>query len=342
MKTDLAKHLSAFLGKYLPDIKGTSAHTISSYSDAFRLFLDYCQSQKGKKAEKMSVREITYDLVVDFLEWLETERKCSVSTRNQRQAAICSFLRYVQIYVPDCMEEIQKILSIPLKKKQCVDISYIWFEDIKRILEQPDISKRDGRRDLVIMSLLYDTGARVSELINIKVRDVRLIAPARITLYGKGMKQRTVPLMDDTKKLLEKYMNEHGLTKKENQLDYLFINHQGQQFTRAGITYILNKYIKKARIENSRIPEKISPHIFRHSKAMHLLQAGVNIIYIKDILGHADVTTTQIYLKADMEMKKEALEKVKIEISSASDTPLWTDDITLMQWLAELGKSTRM
>ncbi len=342
MRADLAKHLSAFLGKYLPDIKGASPHTISSYSDTFRLFLEYCQCQKGMKPERISIKEITYDLIGEFLEWLENERSCSISTRNQRQAAICSFLRYAQVYVPDCMEEIQNILAMPFKKKKCVDINYILFEDIQCILKQPDITKRNGRRDLVIMCLLYDTGARVSELTNVRVRDVRLASPARIILYGKGMKQRSVPLMDDTKKLLEQYMNDHELTKKENQSEYLFINHQGQKFTRAGITYILNKYIREARNKSNRIPERISPHIFRHSKAMHLLQAGVNIIYIKDILGHADITTTQMYLKADMEMKREALEKAKIEISNEAETPSWADDTNLMQWLTELGKSTRI
>lgn len=342
MKPDLAKHLSAFLGTYLPDIKGASSHTVSSYSDTFRLFLNFCQNDKGKQPEKLYVKDITYDLIIEFLEWLESARGCSVSTRNQRQAAICSFLRYVQVYTPACMGEIQNILAIPFKKKKSVEINYISFEDIKRILEQPDTTKKNGRRDRIMMCLLYDTGARVSELTNLRARDVRLVAPARITLYGKGMKQRSVPLMDDTKRILEQYMEERELIKKENQSEYLFTNHQGQKFTRAGITYILNKYIKKAKSVSIRIPEKISPHIFRHSKAMHLLQAGVNIIYIKDILGHVDVTTTQMYLKADMEMKREALEKAKIEISNASETPLWTDDTTLMQWLTELGQRTRM
>lgn len=341
MRPDFAMHLSGFLGKYLPDIKGASAHTISAYSDTFRLFLFYCQSEVHIRPERLYIKDISCSMVAGFLDWIEKERGCSVSTRNQRFAAICSFLRYAQVYSPACSGEIQKILMLPVKKKEAADIQYISFEDMKHILAQPDCRKKEGRRDRCLLCLLYDTGARVSELTALRVRDVRLVPPARVTLYGKGRKRRCVPLTDETKECLEQYMSENNLLETESHLKYLFANRSGEGFTRAGISYILKKYTEKARIANPGIPERITPHVLRHSKAMHLLQAGVNIIYIKDILGHTDIATTQIYLKADMKMKKEALEKVKIGIQSEPGQSVWAMDTDLMEWLTQLGKDTR-
>lgn len=340
-KNDFSKYLSCFLAQYLPDTLGASSNTITSYCDTFRIFLSYCQDIKGYRIEKMKVSDMDYELVTGFLDWLEKERGCSVSTRNQRQAAICSYSRYLQTQVPEMSWEIQKIFSIPYKKKAQPEIQYITFQDIKKILSCPDLSKTQGRRDRVILCLLYDTGARVSELINLRAQDVRLDAPAKIRLMGKGEKQRSVPLLDETVGYLKAYMEEHGLTHTDKQAEYLFLNHQKEKFTRMGISYILKKYADVARNDSSTIPLKITPHIFRHSKAMHLLQAGVSIIYIKDILGHSDITTTQIYVKADMTMKKDALEKAKIGLPKAESVPSWATDENLMNWLLDFGRTIK-
>ena len=168
MNTDFAIHLSKFLGNYLPEIKGVSSNTISSYRDTFRLFLEYCQKCENLPPEKIVLSDISENLIVRFLAWIENERGCSPSTRNQRMAALHSFFRYVQIYIPERMCEIQKILAIPPKKTAQVERCFVSFEDMKRILELPDISSPKGRRDRMILCLLYDTGARVSELINIR------------------------------------------------------------------------------------------------------------------------------------------------------------------------------
>lgn len=340
MKNDFAPLLSRFLGNYLPDIKAVSPHTIASYSDTFRLFLEYCRDECYLKAEKMCIHDISCLIVTGFLEWLEKGRGCTVSTRNQRLAAVCSFLRYAQVYSPASAGEIQKILSIPYKKKAVPEISYISFEDMKRILSLPDCGTEKGRRDRMMLLVLYDTGARVSELTGLKVRDLRLDPPAKATLYGKGRKHRSVPLMDETRDLLREYLHESGLMDNASQMKLVFRNQKAEEFTRAGISYIINKYVDKAREQSSTIPEKVTPHIFRHSKAMHLLQAGVNIIYIKDILGHSDVTTTQQYLRADMAMKEEALNKAKIDIHPQASVSSWTEDKDLLDWLTALGKKT--
>lgn len=340
MKNDFAPLLSDFLGHYLPDIKAVSPHTIASYSDTFRLFLEYCRDECRLKIEKLCVHDISCIMVAGFLEWLEKGRGCTVSTRNQRLAAFCSFLRYAQVYSPASAGEIQKILSIPYKKKAVPEISYISFKDMKLILSLPDCGTETGRRDRMMLLVLYDTGARVSELTGMKVRDIRLDPPAKITLHGKGMKQRSVPLMDETRDLLREHLYECGLTGNASQMKLVFGNQKAEEFTRAGVSYIINKYVAKAREQSSTIPEKVTPHIFRHSKAMHLLQAGINIIYIKDILGHSDVTTTQQYLRADMAMKEEALNKAKIDIHPQASASSWTEDKDLLDWLTALGKKT--
>lgn len=341
MKNNFSKYLSCFLTQYLPDTLGASSNTIISYCDTFRLFLFYCQNVKGYQIDKMNVLNITQELVISFLDWLEQERNCSISTRNQRLAAICSFGRYLQTQVPEIVWEIQKIFSIPYKKKPETEIQYITFQDIKNILSCPNPNNAQGRRDRMILYLLYDTGARVNELINIRVQDVRLDAPAKIRLTGKGMKQRSVPLLDETVGYLNAYMLEQGLMNADKQMEYLFVNHQKEKFTRMGISYILKKYADAARNVSGTVPSKVTPHILRHSKAMHLLQAGVNIVYIKDILGHSDITTTQIYVKADMTMKKEALEKAKIGLSKTNAAPSWVTDENLMTWLLDFGKTIK-
>ena len=338
MQTDFAIHLSDFLVHHLPEVKGVSKNTIFSYRDTFRLFLEYFSRYESIPPEKIHLSDITVDHVTKFLNWIENERGCSVSTRNQRMAALHSFLRYVQIYSPEYLCEFQKILSIPPKKTPQREIKFILFEDMKHILEMPDISTSKGRRDRMIICLLYDTGARVSELINIRLRDIRVDSPARITLYGKGEKQRSVTLMDDTVTCLKQYLKEREKLYETSGTAFLFCSHNGEKFTRAGISYILKKYVDAARSKCTDLPEKVTPHLLRHSKAMHLLQAGVNIIYIKDILGHADVTTTQIYARADMSAKRDALEKARIHIETDSSIPAWASDMDLMDWLEMLGK----
>lgn len=341
MKNDFAPLVSDFLGHYLPDVKASSPHTISSYSDTFRLLLEYCRDVRGLKIEKLDMNGFDKELILAFLEWLEKERNCTVSTRNQRLAALSSFFRYAQIYAPASVGEIQKILSIPFKKKIHAEISYIGFDDMKCIISQPDTDTWEGCRDRAMLLTLYDTGARVSELINLRIQDIRLEAPAKVTLHGKGMKQRNVPLTDETRDILREFFQTRHLSGSANRMELVFENHRNEKFTRAGISYIIKKYADMARKETDSIPDKITPHIFRHSKAMHLLQAGVNIVYIKDILGHSDITTTQQYLRADMEMKKEAMDKAKIDIRPQENPSSWTENKELLEWLSELGKKTR-
>ena len=336
---DFSYYLSKFLTVYLPGEVGVSQNTILSYRDTFLLLLKFNKSQKTVLPEKMTLDMLTREFVTEFLFWLENERSCSVSTRNQRLAAIHSFCRFMQLEDVVRLNQYQLIISIPKKKGKKGTINYMSPEGIKLILEQPDAKKSSGRRDMVLLSLMYDTGSRVQEMADLTVGDVRLDLPSTVKFTGKGSKTRIVPLMEPTAGIVRKYIYDFGLSVSAKRSYPLFPNRGGTKFTRAGIKYILDKYVESARAENpGLLPDIISPHSFRHSKAMHLLHAGVNLVYIRDILGHADLKTTEIYARIDGEMKRKALEEAFTNTIPSEDTPLWQQDGELLNWLQGLGK----
>lgn len=333
--TDFAKALSHYLSVYLPGQRNVSPNTIKSYRDTFKLFLIYCKQDCGLSIEHLCLQRIDEPLVVGFLSWLEQDRKNSVSTRNQRLACIHGFCRYLQIEDPVGLFSYQKILSIPMKKAPKPAVHYLTPDALKLILAQPDLSKASGRRDLTMLSTLYDTGARVQELIDLKVRDVRLDHPPILTLTGKGRKTRQVPIMSNMESLLRQYMTETHLLQNGMQDRPLFVNRQRGKLTPMGVTFILNKYASRAKAVSSIIPNNVTPHVFRHAKAMHLLQAGINLIYIRDLLGHVDIATTEIYARTDTELKRKALEKAYPDMV-VTDLPQWNQDEGLLAWLNNL------
>lgn len=333
--TDFAKALSQYLSAYLPGQRNVSPNTIKSYRETFKLFLKYCKHSCGLSVERLSLQHIDEPLVVGFLSWLEHDRENSITTRNQRLACIHGFFRYIQIEDPTGILSYQKVLSIPMKKAPTSAVNYLTPDALKLILAQPDLSKASGRRNLIMLSVLYDTGARVQELADLTVRDVRLDPPPIITLTGKGRKSRQVPLMSNTESLLKQYMAETHLLQNGTQDCPLFFNSQRCKLTPKGISFILNKYVSRAKTISSIIPDKVSPHSFRHTKAMHLLQAGVSLIYIRDILGHVDISTTEIYARTDTELKRKALEKAYPDMIS-TQLPHWTKDEDLLAWLTNL------
>jgi len=333
--TNLARYLSDFFSVYLTTQKNVSKNTIYSYRDTFKLLLKYCQDVKGIAIERVSIDSLTAELVKDFLSWLEYERKCSISTRNQRLASIHSFFRYIQGEEPAGIHHFQQVISIPTKKAEKKVLEHLSPRAMKLILEQPDTNSSKGRRDLTLLSVLYDTGARVQELIDIKVIDVTLGPPPVISLTGKGNKVRRVPLMKNTVALLQRYILENDLNQQWKNQYPLFKNNQHNKLTKEGIAYILDKYVKMANATSQIVPKQLSPHILRHSKAMHLLQAGVNLIYIRDFLGHVDLKTTEIYARTDTETKRKAIENAYPDIIS-SQLPDWSEDKELLIWLSEL------
>ena len=332
---DFAKHLTEFLSVYLPSQKNVSRNTIHSYRDAFKLLIRYCQETKSIPAERITMGVLSSKLITDFLQWLETDRKSSISTRNQRLAAIHSFFRYVQSEEPSGIFHFQKVIAIPAKKAKKTVLEHLTPGAMKLLLEQPDKHTRKGRRDLTLMSVLYDSGARVQELIDITVGDVILEEPVIIALTGKGNKTRRVPVMKNTVSLLQNYILENKLNKPWKNEYPLFTNNQHNRLTKEGVAYIIAKYVESARKTSTFVPSKVKAHMFRHSKAMHLLQAGVNLIYIRDFLGHADIKTTEIYAKTDIEKKREVIESAYPDLID-SNLPDWSEDQALLSWLSGL------
>lgn len=330
--TDFAKLLTGFLTKYLPHERGTSSNTIKAYKDTFVLFIGFMASN-GIKAEKLSLSQINKETIIGFLDWLQTERKVGNATRNARLAAIRSFYSYVQYVAPEGLYETQQILSIRMKKSETPTVNYLSVEGITLLLSQPDVGTRRGMRDVALLSLMYDTGARVQEIIDLTPSSIKLEYPYTIRIHGKGNKTRIVPLQEEQVGLLKAYMQAYQLTEVRLQPHPLFFNHRREKFTRAGVNYILHKYANMARKENELlIPTKISCHSMRHSKAMHLLQAGVNLVHIRDLLGHSSVQTTEVYARADSKQKRQALERAYSEVKPEVN-PFWLENKDLLGWL---------
>jgi site-specific recombinase XerD len=336
--TDFAYAVTRYLSQYLPGTVGLSANSIRSYRDTFRLLLTYCAAEHHLPPEQITLARLDRPMIEDFLAWLESARACSLSTRNQRLAALHAFFKYLQRDQPQALCQYQQILAIPMKKVRTPTIAYLTREAITLLLEMPSTATSSGRRDAVLLSLLYDSGARVQELADLRVGDVRLQAPATIKLTGKGQKTRIVPLMAPMARLLGQYFSENNFHAPQCQEYPLFRNRAGNHLTRSGIAFILDKYCTAAKTRSpGYFGDAISPHVIRHSKAMHLLQAGVNLIYIRDLLGHVNVQTTEIYAKADSSMKRMALEQATGGMVS-EEMPEWQKNADLLAWLQGLGR----
>jgi site-specific recombinase XerD len=213
------------------------------------------------------------------------------------------------------MKLCNSILTIKSKKAPVTQMNYLSTSGIKILLSMPDTNIKSDRRDLAILALMYDTGARIQEIADLQINDIRIKLLATIRLTGKGNKTRIIPLMPQTMSILKKYMIDYGLSNVAERTKPLFFNRKNKKLTRAGLSYILNKYVEKAMIYNKILfPKKISAHVLRHSKAMHLLESGVNLIYIRDFSGHTSVTTTEIYAKSNPEIKRKAIEEASIKV----------------------------
>lgn len=292
--SDFAICISNYLTKYLVGTRNLSSNTIKSYRDTFCLLLLFMK-EMNKKIDRICLADIDASLVSRFLDWLETSRGNGVSTRNIRLAAIHAFFRYVQFQNPEMLLQCQRILAIPMKETEKKFVEYLPEHVLKELLSLPDQTQKYGIRDTALLCLLYDSGARVQELIDLSLLDIRLETPATIRLYGKGRKVRVVPLMSQTAVILQKYLKVWHLNPVRRPDDPVFVNHQGKRLTRPGVTYILNKYM--AQIPWQKDKKSVTPHVIRHSKAMHLLRANVDLHYIRDFLLSFEVSTKSSYYR---------------------------------------------
>lgn len=333
--TDFALHLHRFFTEHLTKNRKLSKNTVASYRDCFKLLLVFFKEKREVTPDKLTLSRIDSDTIIAYLDWLQDERKCSDSTRNSRLAALHSFFSYLQAKDPIEMIRYQRIMSIPIKKSQRPIIKHLTLEQVKNLLAQPDSRTRKGRRDLVLLSVLYDTASRVQEICDMRVRDICLEYPSQITITGKGNKTRITPIIGNTVTLLKAYIKENHMDNNSHLDHPLFFNQRKEALTRSGITHILNKYFIKLQ-DNTLV--KISPHILRHSKAVHLLQSGVSLEVIREILGHVSIQTTEIYAKMDIDTKRKALEQAynPDTLPQIEEDVNWWDNPDLMMFLGNL------
>ena len=288
------------------------------------------------RLENLTLGEITKERIIHFLAWLQKERKCSTSTRNARLGAMHSFFAYLQYRNVEGLAKWQDILSIKCKKSSVPEMAYLQIEALKLLLRQPDLKTSKGRRDFVLLGLLYDSGCRVQELLDLTPSDLRFDETSSVRLHGKGDKVRIVPLSATQVANLKQYMEEKHLYLPENQCHPLFPNPQGGKMSRMAVLNIVKKYIVMAKAVSPELfPDNIGCHSFRHSKAMHMLEADINIVYIRDFLGHSSTTTTEVYARASERMKQKALSKLNPGIVQEGKTS-WQDNKDLLGYLKSL------
>lgn len=290
--------------------RNVSHCTISSYRDTFRLLLKYLKEEKKCAPDKLTIELISVENVLDFLKYLTVVRGNAISTVNNRLAAIHSFMNYVAYQNPEYLFIVQRVKAIPYKKNESKALEYLSAIEVEAILNCCDLKTLSGRRDRIMIALFYNTGVRVTELLSVKISDiiVNQNATSTVQVLGKGRKHRIVPLWKTTASFLAEFIRETG--KKDD--DYLFTSSSGQQLSRSGAKYRLDCLVKSSLNACPSLRRKhVTPHTFRHTTAMHLLQAGVDLSTIAIWLGHESIETTHKYMTADLHLKERALAQIK-------------------------------
>jgi len=305
--TPLAPLITRFLREYMPDQRGYSPETCDTYAIGFRLLLEHAAAKLGIRPSRLFVEHINAALIVDFLTHIERDRGNSIATRNLRLAAIRSFMRYVEYQVPSTLVQIGQIDAIPVKRHEQKLVRHLTMEEIRAILNAPDLTTRSGLRDRAMLHLCFAGGLRVSELVGVLLENVALGRTPSVMVRGKGRRERCLPLWKETARDLRAWLNVRGAVKAPE----LFVNAEGTVMTRSGFEYVLNKHVQKAGKICATLNERsISPHQLRHSCAVTMLQATRDIRKVALWLGHTDVRTTEVYLRMDPTEKLEAIEAV--------------------------------
>lgn len=333
MANNLNYYIEKYFKEYLPKTKGTSKQTILSYRDAFKLLLEYIKKNYKININNIKLDDINYELIIQFLDYLEEKKKNSISTRNQRLAAIHSFYKFLQLREFSCFDIYSQILSIPTKKTSQSTISYFSLNEIEILLNLPNTSLKYGFRDYTLLFFMYETGARVSEVANItKDKFYFNEKDSYVIINGKGNKDRKIPITSNLSNILYKYFNSFSI--KDS--DYLFKSKFNTKITRKGIEYILIKYVKQCKnIYSDKFKEKYSCHSMRHSRAMHLLESGVDLIKIRDFLGHNSIVTTEIYAKVNPIIKQRLISNYSKELD-ISDKYTCNNKKELLDFLKQL------
>lgn len=328
----LARCLKCFFTDYLTRQRAMSTHSLQSYRDSLKMLLTFVAGKDGNPSQ-LAVEDITVGKVLAYLDYLEQKRKSRASSRNVRLSAIHSFFRYLGSQYPQHLYLAQRVLSIPFKRTQIREIHHLEFAEIQAVLNAVDRSTREGRRDFVLLSLMFNTGARVSEIVDLKATDLVLTIPSSVHLRGKGRKERTCPIWPETARLLQRHLEENGV--HPHLPETVFRNHRQTPLTRFGVRLILQRHVSRASKSLPSLKDKrLHPHSLRHSTAVHLLRSGVDLSTIAHWLGHASINTTNKYLTLDLEAKREALAKAKPLLQRRVRS--WRQRPDLIAWLSKL------
>ena len=324
------KYVREYLTVQLPKIRCCSVHTVDSYRRSIGMYCDFLKAQHRIKFANVSWDHFARDSVIKYIQWLR-QRPCAVATCNLRLSALKAFLRYCADEDVSPYSVFQEVNKIPLLKMARTPVGYLSQTALMAVLVQPDMTTVKGRRNRMIMILLYDTGVRVQELVDLRVSDFQLQAGTPFVLVtGKGNKTRSVPLMAKTVVHLKEYLRQfHAGPDDRNEVPLFFSLRAGRphMLSTDAISVVVKKYGESARTGCAEVPPRVHPHLFRHSRAMHLYQCGMPLPYIAEFLGHASVTTTEIYASADVAMLRKALEQA--DPGLAHETPAWKDEESL-------------
>jgi site-specific recombinase XerD len=324
--------LHSFFHEWLVQQRNISHHTVLSYRDSWRLFLRFVAARKNKPVSQLGLTDLTEPEVLAFLQYTEQERKTSIGTRNCRLAGLRSFFHFVADREPLVAGQCAEILRIPTKRGPKGTLCHLEDNEVSAILDQPNRSTIGGQRDHVLLAVLYNTGARIQEALDITPRALRLESPFHIRLFGKGRKERICPLWPETVALLKALLRKQPRGEDES----IFVNRYGRPLGAAGVRFKLKHYVETAgKNTPSLVGKRISPHTFRHSTAVSLIEAGVDVTVIRDWLGHASLDTTNHYARANVETKRKALEKVDPS-ARPGKPPRWKRNPELMAWLDSL------
>lgn len=328
MKNNIFYYIEKYFNTHLITEMNASNKTIDNYKYTFKLLFKFINEICSFKIQDFDFDRFNKDFVLDFLSWIENKRNNKVSSRNLRLISIKSFVSFILLYEID-NNELINILKIPRKKEVNRHPSILTEKEIELLLKQPNTKLKKGRRKLAILTLLYDAGLRIDELLSLKIHDLKFDNIKTIIVeHGKGDKRREIPISDDTSKILSIYINDYGLTNN----DYLFSNCKKEKLCSNAIRKIIKENIELAKREDSSFPSKVNPHKFRHSKATHLINKGVSVVEVKEFLGHADLSSTQIYITTDLFKKREALKTIEQQLETNNDiasigTDEWINNI---------------
>jgi site-specific recombinase XerD len=325
--------MHSFFIDHLVTVKGLRPASVRSHRDTMRLLLRFLAQRNRTKITRLSVEDLTFEAVLGFLRYLEQERNNNVHTRNQRLSSLHTLFSYIATREPDLLAVCQQVAAIPMKRSAPAETRFLEVDEVEGLLKRLPRKGRLALRDRALILFLYNTGARVQEVADLRAEHLQLGEQPLVRLHGKGDKWRTCPLWHQTAMLLETLLHE---SPQPSSLDIPVFSANGHPLTRFGIYKIVRRHGEQ--LDDTRTGRKVSPHIFRHTAAVHLLEAGVDVNVIRGWLGHSDLTTTNRYAEINTRAKIDALRATEPSNTSAAAhrRPVWRTDESLLNWLSSL------